>query len=226
MESARLIAGLTRLTQDIGLAEEYAQDALVTALEQWPCTGVPPNPAGWLMTTAKNRAIDAARRRATHASKLGALHRDVEVREQAAVAEADDAIDDHVGDDLLRLVFTSCRPSLTLESRIALTLRCLGGLSTAEIAAPCWPPRPPWPSASCGPSARCAASPSSCHPPPSGRNASPRCSRSCTSSSTRGTRPPPARTGRARRCAPRRCGWGGSSPACSPRSRRCTDCSP
>jgi RNA polymerase sigma factor (sigma-70 family) len=134
MESARLIAGLTRLTQDIGLAEEYAQDALVTALEQWPRSGVPPNPAGWLMTTAKNRAIDAARRRATHAGKLGALHRDVEVREQAAVAEADDAIDDHVGDDLLRLVFTSCHPSLTLESRVALTLRCLGGLSTAEIA--------------------------------------------------------------------------------------------
>src|SRR4051812_32782068 len=134
MESARLIAGLTRLTQDIGLAEEYAQDALVTALEQWPRTGVPPNPAGWLMTTAKNRAIDAARRRATHAGKLGALHRDVEVREQAAVAEADDAIDDHVGDDLPRLGFTSSHPSLTLESRVALALRCLGGLSTAEIA--------------------------------------------------------------------------------------------
>jgi len=134
MESAALIAGLTRLTQDIGLAEEYAQDALVTALEQWPRTGVPPNPAGWLMTTAKNRAVDAARRRATHAGKLGALQRDVEVHEQAAAAEVDDAIDDHVGDDLLRLVFTACHPSLTLESRVALTLRCLGGLSTPEIA--------------------------------------------------------------------------------------------
>src|SRR3954466_13187383 len=87
MESARLIAGLTRLTQDLGLAEEYAQDALVTALEQWPRTGVPPNPAGWLMTHAKNRAVDAARRRATHAGKLPALHRDVEVRKQAAAAE-------------------------------------------------------------------------------------------------------------------------------------------
>src|SRR5215213_9074044 len=134
IESAALIAGLTRLTQDIGLAEEYAQDALVTALEQWPRTGVPPNPAGWLMTTAKNRAVDAARRRATHADKLPALHRDVELREQAAAAEQDDAIDDHGGADLLRLVFTACHPSLTLESRVALTLRCLGGLSTAEIA--------------------------------------------------------------------------------------------
>jgi RNA polymerase sigma factor (sigma-70 family) len=134
MESSRLIAALTRLTQDLGLAEEYAQDALVTALEQWPHTGVPPNPAGWLMTTAKNRAVDAARRRATHAGKLGALHRDMEVREQTVAAELDDAIDDHVGDDLLRLMFTACHPSLTLESRVALTLRCLGGLSTGEIA--------------------------------------------------------------------------------------------
>src|SRR3954452_15508719 len=107
IESARIIAGLARLTQDVGLAEEYAQDALVTALEQWPRTGVPPNPAGWLMTTAKNRAVDAARRRGTHASKLAALHRDVEVREQTGPMELDDAIDDHVGDDLLRLVFTA-----------------------------------------------------------------------------------------------------------------------
>src|SRR3954451_12913293 len=134
MESARLVAGLARLTQDIGMAEEYAQDALVTAMEQWPRTGVPPIRAGWLMTTAKNRAVDAARRRATHAGKLGLLHRDVEVREQAAAAELDDALDDHVGDDLLRLVFTACHPALTLESRVALTLRCLGALSTAEIA--------------------------------------------------------------------------------------------
>jgi RNA polymerase sigma factor (sigma-70 family) len=134
IESARLVAGLARLTQDVGLAEEYAQDALVTALEQWPRTGVPANPAGWLMTTAKNRAIDAARRRATHDTKLATLHRESEVREQAGEAELDDAIDDHVGDDLLRLVFTACHPTLTLTSRVALTLRCLGGLSTAEIA--------------------------------------------------------------------------------------------
>src|SRR3954447_17319752 len=84
MESARLIAGLARLTQDLGLAEEFAQDALVTALEQWPSTGVPPNPAGWRMRTAKTGPVDAARRRATHVGKLGALHRDAEVREQAA----------------------------------------------------------------------------------------------------------------------------------------------
>ncbi|MGY1617961.1 RNA polymerase sigma factor [Geodermatophilus sp. SYSU D00691] len=134
IESARLVAALARITQDVGLAEEYAQDALVTALEQWPRTGVPPNPGGWLMTTARNRAVDAARRRAVHATKLAALGRDVEVREQSAEAEADDALDDHVGDDVLRLVFTACSPALTLESRVALTLRCLGGLSTAEIA--------------------------------------------------------------------------------------------
>jgi RNA polymerase sigma factor (sigma-70 family) len=134
IESARLVAGLARLTQDMGLAEEYAQDALVAALEQWPRTGVPANPGGWLMTTAKNRAIDAARRRATHHTKLAALGRDVEVVEQAGEAERDDALDDHVGDDLLRLVFTACYPTLSLASRVALTLRCLGGLSTAEIA--------------------------------------------------------------------------------------------
>src|SRR3954466_6464597 len=134
IESARIIAGLARLTQDVGLAEEYAQDALLAALEQWPRTGVPPNPAGWLMTTAKNRAIDAARRRAPHHGKLGVLGRDLQVREQSAEGELDEALDDHVGDDLLRLVFTACPPALSLESRVALTLRCLGGLSTAEIA--------------------------------------------------------------------------------------------
>ncbi|KHL10723.1 UNVERIFIED_CONTAM: RNA polymerase subunit sigma-24 [Mumia flava] len=131
MEAGRLIAGLARVTGDLGTAEEMAQDALVVALEQWPSRGVPPNPAGWLMTTAKNRAIDAARRRSTYQRKLAEVGRDLDDR--TADTEVEDALDD-VGDDLLRLVFTACHPVLSVESRVALTLRCLGGLSTAEIA--------------------------------------------------------------------------------------------
>ncbi|MGL5824826.1 MAG: RNA polymerase sigma factor [Nocardioides sp.] len=134
IESARLIAGLTRVTGDLGTAEELAQDALVLALERWPAGGVPPNPAGWLMTTAKNRAIDSFRRQSLGLRKLEAIGRDAVVREGTAGADLDDELDDHVGDDLLRLVFTACHPVLTLESRVALTLRCLGGLTTEEIA--------------------------------------------------------------------------------------------
>jgi RNA polymerase sigma factor (sigma-70 family) len=132
IESGRLIAGLARVTGDVGLAEELAQDALVTALEQWPRTGTPPNPAGWLMTTAKNRAIDAHRRRAVHDRKVAELA--PPVAHDPFADEVDDALDDVIGDDVLRLVFTACHPALTLESRVALTLRCLGGLSTDEIA--------------------------------------------------------------------------------------------
>ena len=138
IESARLVAGLARVTRDVGLAEEMAQDALVAALEQWPVSGIPPNPAGWLMTTAKRRAIDAHRRDETFARKAALLGADGQPgRGQGAAADSDeaiDAIDDRIGDDLLRLVFTSCHPALSLESRVALTLRCLAGLSTAEIA--------------------------------------------------------------------------------------------
>jgi RNA polymerase sigma factor (sigma-70 family) len=133
IESGRLIAGLARLTRDVGLAEELAQDALVTALEQWPRTGTPPNPAGWLMTTAKNRAVDAHRRRTVQRRKLEELGREAP-QEHDPFAAADDALDDVIGDDLLRLVFTACHPVLSTEARVALTLRCLGGLSTDEIA--------------------------------------------------------------------------------------------
>jgi RNA polymerase sigma factor (sigma-70 family) len=137
IEAGRLVAGLAKLTRDVGLAEELAQDALVAALEQWPRTGTPPNPAGWLMTTAKNRAIDGHRRRVVQQRKLEVLH--ASSREAAAghdpfAAEVDDAIDDVIGDDLLRLVFTACHPVLSAEARVALVLRCLGGLSTEEIA--------------------------------------------------------------------------------------------
>ena len=133
IESARLIAGLARITRDVGLAEELAQDALVAALEQWPSAGIPPNPAGWLMTTAKNRAIDAARRNDVYQRKLVIIGRDLEARQESG-ADLDDALDDHIGDDLLRLIFTACHPVLSMESRVALTLRCLGGLTTEEIA--------------------------------------------------------------------------------------------
>ncbi len=134
IEASRLIAGLARVTRDLGYAEELAQDAFVVALEQWPRTGVPPNPGGWLMTTAKRRAVDAARRDETYRRKLTTLGRDVEIQEQFGAAEIEDAFDDHIGDDLLRLIFTACHPVLPMESRVALTLRCLGGLTTDEIA--------------------------------------------------------------------------------------------
>jgi RNA polymerase sigma-70 factor (ECF subfamily) len=133
IESPRLIAGLTRMVRDVGLAEELAQDALVAALEQWPESGVPDNPGAWLMATAKHRAIDLLRRRALLERKQAELGRELEAR-QEAVPDLDAAIDDHVGDDLLRLVFIACHPILSTEARVALTLRLLGGLTTEEIA--------------------------------------------------------------------------------------------
>ncbi|MES9541411.1 DUF6596 domain-containing protein [Actinomadura sp. NPDC000600] len=134
IESARVVASLARLVNDVGLAEELAQDALVIALEQWPRDGVPDNPGGWLMLTAKHRAIDLIRRNARYADKLAEVGRDVELRQESAEAELVDALDDHIGDDLLRLLFTACHPVLRPEGRVALTLRLLGGLTTQEIA--------------------------------------------------------------------------------------------
>ncbi|WP_431914054.1 RNA polymerase sigma factor [Nonomuraea jabiensis] len=134
IESARVIAALARMVNDIGLAEELAQDALVAALEEWPRKGVPDNPGAWLTLTAKHRAIDQFRRRDTYQRKLQEVGRDMELRQESAEAELDEALDDHIGDDLLRLIFTACHPALPAEGRLALTLRLLGGLSTAEIA--------------------------------------------------------------------------------------------
>jgi RNA polymerase sigma-70 factor, ECF subfamily len=134
IESARLIAGLARLVRDVGLAEDLAQDALVAALERWPESGVPDNPGAWLMATAKNRAIDLARRRATLERKQEELARDVGMRMAMERSDFDAALDDGVGDDLLGLIFTCCHPLLSREARVALTLRLLGGLSTPEIA--------------------------------------------------------------------------------------------
>ena len=133
IESPRLIAGLTRLVRDIARAEDLAQDALVLALEQWPKTGIPDNPGAWLMATAKHRAIDHLRRNTRLQTKLAQLAPEIAEKEQA-VPDYVTAIDDNVGDDLLRLVFISCHPILSTEAQLALTLRMLGGLTTDEIA--------------------------------------------------------------------------------------------
>src|SRR5215216_4935490 len=134
IESARLIAALARIVRDVGLAEELAQDALVAALERWPESGVPDNPGAWLMATAKHRAIDLLRRSTTLERKQEELARDIELRMGTAERDIDAELDDHVGDDLLRLIFMACHPVLSTQSRAALTVRLLGGLTTEEIA--------------------------------------------------------------------------------------------
>ena len=135
IESARLIAGLTRIVRDVGIAEELAQEALVAALERWPSSGVPDNPGAWLMATAKHRAIDYFRRNKLLARKHEELGRELKTQQEAAMANFDALQDEsEIQDDLLRLVFISCHPILSRESRVALTLRLLGGLTTSEIA--------------------------------------------------------------------------------------------
>jgi len=133
IESPRLIAGLTRFVRDVGLAEDLAQDALVAALERWPESGVPDNPGAWLMATAKHRAIDHFRRNTRLERKHEELGRELGAKEMA-LPDLDSALDDDVGDDLLRLLFISCHPVLSTEAQVALTLRLLGGLTTEEIA--------------------------------------------------------------------------------------------
>src|SRR5215216_1288105 len=134
IESARLIAGLARIVRDVGLAEELAQDALVVALERWPQTGLPDNPGAWLMATAKHRAIDFFRRNKMLERKHEELGRELEIQQEIAAPDLDAALDDEIGDDLLRLIFTACHPVLPTEGRVALTLRLIGGLTTSEIA--------------------------------------------------------------------------------------------
>ncbi len=134
IESPKLVAALARMVRDVGLAEEIAQDALVTALERWPGTGIPEKPGAWLMATAKHRAIDVLRRRALAARKEETLGRELETAPDVAPTDLDAALDDDIGDDLLRLVFIACHPVLSTEARVALTLRLLGGLTTDEIA--------------------------------------------------------------------------------------------
>jgi RNA polymerase sigma factor (sigma-70 family) len=142
IESARIIAGLTRIVRDVGLAEELAQDALVAALEQWPHSGIPDNPGAWLMAAAKNRAIDLWRRNKRLELKHAELGRELQAQQEMAVPSFEAALDDDIGDDLLRLVFISCHPVLATEARVALTLRLLGGLTTDEIARAFLAPQP------------------------------------------------------------------------------------
>jgi RNA polymerase sigma factor (sigma-70 family) len=134
IERAKLIAGLTGIVRDIDLAEELAQDALVAALEQWPKTGIPDKPGAWLMAAAKHRAIDVFRRNSLRERKHEQLGYEFEVEQETGQPDLDAALDDHVGDDLLRLVFIACHPILSPDARAALTLRLLGGLTTDEIA--------------------------------------------------------------------------------------------
>ncbi len=138
MESARIIATVARMVRDVGLAEELAQDALVSALEQWSESGVPDNPAAWLTAVAKRRALDRLRHLQLAEHKAGEIGRELDARHEIAQADfaeaVDTALDDDIGDDLLRLVFTACHPVLSTEARVALTLRLLGGLATDEIA--------------------------------------------------------------------------------------------
>jgi RNA polymerase sigma factor (sigma-70 family) len=134
IESARIIAGLARIVRDVGLAEDLAQDALLTALERWPESGVPEKPGAWLMAVAKYRAIDHLRRNRRVEEKHVELGHELEARQEMAVPDLEAAIDDPVGDDLLRLMLIACHPVLSSEARVALTLRLLGGLTTDEIA--------------------------------------------------------------------------------------------
>ena len=133
MESAKVIAGLTRIVRDVGMAEDLAQDALVSALEQWPASGIPRNPAAWLMAAAKHRAIDHFRRRKMLERKHQELGHELETQ-QESIPDFDAALDDNVGDDMLSLIFIACHPVLSTEARVALTLRLMGGLTTEEIA--------------------------------------------------------------------------------------------
>jgi len=134
IEQARLIAGLARFTRDLSQAEELAQDALLAALEQWPRTGIPEKPGAWLMTAAKNRAIDKARKVKLASRKHAEIGRERDAEQEAAVEALEDTLDDPVGDDLLRLIFISCHPVLSSDARTALTLRLISGLTTEEIA--------------------------------------------------------------------------------------------
>ncbi|MCM8747764.1 sigma-70 family RNA polymerase sigma factor [Thermomicrobiaceae bacterium CFH 74404] len=134
MESARIVASLTRMVGDVDLAEDLAQDALVAALEQWPRTGTPVNPGAWLMTVAKRRAVDYLRRSQRVQRGQEKLGRELEAQQEATAPELAEAMDDPVGDDVLRLMFICCHPVLSLEARVALTLRLVGGLTTEEIA--------------------------------------------------------------------------------------------
>src|ERR1041385_1522380 len=207
IESARLIAGLARIVGDIGVAEDLAQDALVAALEQWPDSGIPDNPGAWLMGTAKPRAVDYLRRGTMQAAKHEQIGRALDEQQQSPEAALADAMDDHVGDDLLRLIFTTCHPVLPTKSR---------GHS--------WYRRPRFNNGSCGPSARSRrrVCRSKFHPRRSWRIASSRCSRAAISFSMKATRRLPAKAGCGRRSVTTRSVSVASLPSWRRRSRKST----
>ena len=228
MESARIVGALTRVTGDVGQAEELAQDALVAALEQWPESGVPAKPGAWLMAIAKHRAIDSFRRSQNLQRKTVELGREL-VQAEGVEEDWAAALDEVVEDDVLRLVFISCHPVLSREARVAHDpaagrrprdrrdrprLPGAGEDAGAADRAGQGSPSPP-------PACRSRCPPARTSPP-----GSPRCSRCSTWSSTRGTRPPRGRTSPGRPSARRRCGWAASWPASCPGSPRCTGCSP
>jgi RNA polymerase sigma factor (sigma-70 family) len=224
IEQAKLIAGLARIVRDVALAEELAQDALVAALEQWPTSGIPEKPGAWLMTTARRRAIDRLRRHKLAERKHAEIGRDLDSEQESALARIDDALDDDIGDDLLRLMFTACHPVLSTDARVALTLRLVGGLTTDEIARAFLVPEPTVAQRL----VRAKRTLTDKRVPfevPRGAIApsvSPRCSKCSTSCSTRATPRPPATTGCGRSSARTRCGWAACSRASRPTSRRCT----
>ena len=222
IEQAKIIAGVARMMRDVGLAEELAQDALVAALEHWPEQGVPDNPGAWLMTTAKNRALDQLRRTKLIERKHEEIGREMDEQD---TPDLDAALDDDIGDDLLRLIFTACHPVLSTEARVALTLRLIGGLTTEEIARAFLVPEPTIAQrivrakrtlAEAARSVRGAARRGARRAALLGAGSDlPR-------SSTRAIRRPLATTGCGRRCAKRRCGSAASWPSLRRTSRRCT----
>src|SRR5262245_22297550 len=180
IESAKIIAGLARIVRDVGLAEDLAQDALVAALEQWPEQGVPDNPAAWLTAVAKHRAIDRLRQSKLKERKNEEIIRELNSRGDSTTPDFVAALDDDIGDDLLRLIFTACHPALSAEARAQLTLRLLGGLTTGEIARAFLVPEPKSPSESSGQSGPWLklAFPSKSLAPPSSASACPLFSKS------------------------------------------------
>ena len=227
MESARIVAGVARVVRDVGLAEDLAHDALIAAMDQWPRDGVPDNPGAWLAATARRRAIDTIRREQNLARKTEQL---VDEGHVATVAPSADAgVGDgtrEIGDELLALLFATCHPVLPRESRVALTLRLFGGLTTDEVARALLVESPTVGQRISRAKKKLAAEGPAALEVPVGDelDAAPRarCSRSSTWCSTRATRPAPATTGPARPCARRRCGWAACWRGCCPARPRST----